>query len=202
MRDRRSNPRRIGDRVQMSKSPNLLAASRLSGWRMAGPGGFRNVAEGVVESFGGPGLFWYAEELFDDLVLTVEWRLSLLDDNSGLFLRCPPLADSPQPAIEHGYEIQIDDRGLDPEKQSLESPLHFTGAIYQLAPAVRFASRPVGQWNRFEVHAIGSTISVVLNGEEVSRLEGASRQPVGHIGLQNHHAGSAVQFRNLLVARP
>jgi hypothetical protein len=144
MRDRRSNLRRIGDRVQMSKSPNLLAAGRLSGWRMAGPGGFRNVTEGVVESFGGPGLFWYAEEFFDDLVLTVEWRLSSLDDNSGVFLRSPPLADSPQPAIEHGYEIQIDDRGYDPEKQVLESLLHFTGAIYQLAPAVRFASRPVG----------------------------------------------------------
>ncbi|NOJ40016.1 3-keto-disaccharide hydrolase [Bradyrhizobium australiense] len=185
----------------MSKPRNLLAASRLTHWRMAGPGGFRNV-EGVIESFGGPGLFWYAEEAFDDLVLSVEWRLSSLEDNSGVFLRCPPLADSPQPAIERGYEVQIDDRGLDPEKKLLGSPLHLTGAIYQLAPAVRLASRAVGQWNRFDVHATGSTIRVILNREEVSLLGRASRQPRGHIGLQNHHAGSAVQFRNLQVARP
>jgi hypothetical protein len=171
----------------------------LSGWRMAGPGGFRRVADSVVESYGGSGLFWYADEVFENLLVTVEWRLTEPEDNSGVFLRCPPLIASPRPAIERGYEVQIDDRGLDPERNVLGSPLHLTGAIYGLAPAIRRCSRPVGEWNSFQVSANGSTIAVKLNGEEVSRLENASREPRGHIGLQNHHEGSAVQFRSVRI---
>jgi hypothetical protein len=183
----------------MAQTRELLT-SDLAGWRMAGAGGFRRVFDGAIESYGGPGLFWYAAEVFEDFVLTVAWRLAKPDDNSGVFLRCPPLTDSPQPAIERGYEVQIDDRGLDPERHVLGSPLHLTGAIYRLAPVIRRSSRPVGDWNVFEVKVTGSTIAVKLNGEEVSRLKNASREPRGHIGLQNHHDGSAVQFWNLHIA--
>lgn len=177
-----------------------LLSCDMPGWRMAGPGGFRQLSAGVVESHGGSGVFWYAGEVFDDFMLTVEWRITSIEDNSGVFIRCPPLTDSPQPAIERGYELQIDDRGLDPQKGALGSPLHLTGAIYQLAPAIRGCSRPVGEWNAFEIVADGPTIAVRLNGQDVSRLVGASREARGHIGLQNHHEGSAVQFRSLRVA--
>jgi Domain of Unknown Function (DUF1080) len=176
-----------------------LLTPDLAGWRMAGPGGFRRLPDGVVESYGGSGVFWFADEAFADFLLTVEWRITGPEDNSGVFLRCPPLSDSPQPAIERGYEVQIDDRGLDPERHVFDSPLHLTGAIYRLAPAARRCSRPVGVWNMMEVTAKGSTIAVKLNGKEVSNLENASREPRGHIGLQNHHEGSAVQFRDLRV---
>lgn len=172
----------------------------LDGWRMAGPGGFRQIPNGIIESYGGPGLFWYAHEAFKDFVLTIEWRITLREDNSGVFLRAPPLSTSPQPAIERGYEVQIDDRGLDPDANVLGSALHLTGAIYRLAPAIRRLSRPVGEWNEFEITANGQMLAVKLNSEHVSLLENASREPRGHIGLQNHHEGSAVQFRNLRVA--
>jgi hypothetical protein len=176
-----------------------LLTPDLAGWRMAGPGGFRRVSDGVIESHGGSGLFWYVAEVFEDFVLEVEWRVTREEDNSGVFIRCPPLGDSPQPAIEQGYEIQIDDRGVDPERDRLDSPLHLTGAVYKLAPALRRASRPLGEWNVFEITAQGPTIAITLNGEHVSRLENASRNSRGHIGLQNHHEGSAVQFRALRV---
>ena len=176
-----------------------LLTPDLAGWRMAGPGGFRRLADGGIESFGGSGLFWYAEEAFENFSLSVMWRITRAEDNSGVFLRIPPLTDTPQPAIERGYEVQIDDRGRDPQRQVLGSALHLTGAIYRLAPAVRHCSRPVGEWNVFDIVARGSSIAVALNGEAVSRLDGASREPRGHVGLQNHHEGSAVQFRQLRV---
>jgi hypothetical protein len=78
----------------------LPLLSDLGGWRMAGPGGFRQLPNGIIESYGGPGLFWYAHEAFEDFVLTIEWRITLPEDNSGVFLRAPPLSASPQPAIE------------------------------------------------------------------------------------------------------
>src|SRR4051812_23865269 len=87
-----------------------LLTSDLAGWRMAGQGRFRALEGGIIESSGGPGLLWYPQA-FADFLLRVEWRLTSIEDNSGVFLRCPPLEDDLQPAIEQGYEIQIDDRG-------------------------------------------------------------------------------------------
>jgi hypothetical protein len=42
---------------------------------------------------------------------------------------------------------------------------------------------------------------VTLNGQQVSTLVGGTRALEGHIGLQNHHPGSRVQFRNLRIKR-
>jgi hypothetical protein len=150
---------------------------------VASPGGFRQLPNGIIESYGGPGLFWYAHDAFEDFVLAIEWRITRPEDNSGVFLRAPPLSTSPQPAIERGYEVEIDDRGLDPDANVFGSALHSTGPIYRLAPAVRRLSRPVGKWNEFEIAAHGQTLAVRLNSEHVSLLENASREPRGHIGL-------------------
>jgi Domain of Unknown Function (DUF1080) len=102
-----------------------------AGWRMAGPGGFRRLPDGIVESYGGPGFFWYAHEAFEDFALSVAWRITRSDDNSGVFLRFPPLSDSPQPAIERGYEVQIDDRGLDPKRNVFGSACLHNGSAVQ-----------------------------------------------------------------------
>jgi hypothetical protein len=171
-----------------------LLTPELTGWRMAGAGGFA-AHDDVIESYGGPGILWYGEGVFEDFVLCVEWRLTDSNDNSGVFLRIPPLAGDIQPAIAEGYEIQIDDRGIDPATGRLDSPLHRTGAVYGLVPAIANASQPVGIWNEFEIAAQGPTIDITLNDVPVARLEGARRRGRGHIGLQAHHDGSAVQFR-------
>jgi hypothetical protein len=178
-----------------------LLSDGLKGWKMAGEGGFRVQGEGAIESYGGPGLLWYAQEIYENFVLKVEWRAMRGDANSGVFIRCPPLANDLQPAIERGYEIQIDDYGVDPEHDKLYSPLHITGAIYKLVPARVVASRGAALWNEFEITARGGTIDVVLNGERVSHLTNASREPRGHIALQAHHEGSNVQFKHLQVRR-
>jgi Domain of Unknown Function (DUF1080) len=174
----------------------------LEGWRMAGRGSFVWNDEGVIESRGGSGLLWYTEAVFENFVLRVDWRVLAPEDNSGVFLRCPPLGrDDLTPAIERGYEIQIDERGVDPEADALGSALHVTGAIYKLAPAISRASHPVGTWNRFEIRAEGRTIDVTLNGTSVARLENGPRESRGHVALQAHHEGSRVQFRDLEVRR-
>ena len=103
-------------------------------------------------------------------------------------------------AVDKGYEIQIDDRGYNPDTNTFGDPTHQTGAIYGIAAASHLASRPVGEWNTFEIEARGQEIRVKLNGALVSQLTGDGSRPArGHIGLQNHHAGSRVQFRNIQV---
>ena len=179
----------------------------LDGWQMAGSGKFNVVGSNTVESEGGIGLLWYTKEEFADFLLSVQWRSINTFDNSGIFLRFPILgsqnpAQDWKLAVDQGYEVQIDDRGFDPNSNTTGSPLHMTGAVYQLAPATKLASKALGEWNTFEINAAGPDIKVRLNGELVSHLNNNQGRPLkGHIGLQNHHAGSRVQFRNLLVTR-
>jgi len=105
-------------------------------------------------------------------------------------------------AVDQGYEIQIDDRGFDPNTNTTGSLLHTTGAVYQLAPATKLASKALGEWNTFEIEATGPDIKVRLNGQLVSHLANNQGRPLkGHIGLQNHHPGSRVQFRNVFVKK-
>ncbi|MFM2041686.1 MAG: hypothetical protein RLY86_262 [Pseudomonadota bacterium] len=178
--------------------PRPLFNPDLAGWRMAGQGRFRWVADGILETEGGHGLFWYEAETFADFTLQVDWCSWEDHDNSGIFLRTPPLTEGPGPAIEHGYEVQIDNRGIAPDG-SRDSPLHLTGAVYRLAPALAAAFHPIGVWNRYRITAIADDITVILNDRAVSRLTGGTRRRSGHIALQAHHVGSRVQFRDILI---
>jgi 3-keto-disaccharide hydrolase len=181
----------VGRETAVDEKAIPLFGGRWSDWQMAGTGRFNITGDRVLESEGGPGLF--------------DWRLSSFDDNSGVYLRFPPLRrDDPECdwrlADRQGYEVQIDDRGYDPETKSFNSPLHLTGAIYKLAPALKHASRPVGAWNTFVIEAYGRHLSVTLNGAPVSDLTADAGRPLrGYIGLQAHHPGSRVQFRDLRI---
>src|SRR5438067_1474487 len=181
-----------------------LFTGSLAGWQMAGRGGF-NVFGNVMESFGGIGLLWYTREEFENFLLKVEWRASSQTDNSGVFLRFPSV-NSSDPAndwllpVNRGYEVQIDDTGFNPDTNTLNDPLHQTGAIYTFAPSSHIASKPVGEWNLYEIEATSTRIKVTLNGQAVTDYAtDGSRPPRGHIGLQNHHDGSRVQFRTIEI---
>jgi len=182
-----------------------LSLDALDAWRPAGAATFRGVGPGSVETGGGPGMLWYPRMELADFTLVVDWRLTAIEDNSGVLVRIPPLSPDAREAdwraaIADGYEVQIDDRGVDHERGVLDSDRHRTGAIYGRAPALRRASRPVGAWNTFEIELRGVLIGVRLNGEAVCMLEdGTARRQRGHVGLQAHHPGSRVHFRNLQV---
>ena len=121
----------------------------------------------------------------------------------GVFLRFPTLnASNPgsdwQLAVDHGYEVQIDDTGFNPDTGQHHDALHQTGAIYTFAPSTHIASKPAGQWNTYVIEANRDNIRVTLNGEVVTDFTvDGSRPPAGHIGLQNHTG--KVQFRNILI---
>lgn len=178
----------------------------LDGWRMAGSGRFIELGGNIIESVDGIGLLWYTRQQFGDFILKLDWRASNPDDNSGVFIRIPALQSADpvndwKPAVDQGYEVQIDDTGKNPDvnPNTFGDPLHRTGAMYKLAPATKLASLPLGQWNAFEIEARGKDITVKLNSEVVSSLKNGNRLLSGHIGLQNHHFGSRVQFRNIRI---
>lgn len=182
-----------------------LGNGGLNGWQMAGNGSFMELGGNIIESVGGLGLLWFTKEQFDDFILRVDFQLSSLTDNSGIFIRIPALgtgdpANDWKPAVDQGYEIQIDNTGFNPDANAFDDPLHKTGAVYKLA-ASNAVMPVVGQWHTFEIEAIGPKITVRLNGRQVSQLTNANRLANGHVGLQNHHPGSRIQFRRLRIRK-
>jgi len=107
------------------------------------------------------------------------------------FVRFPEKSDDPWYSVTHGYEIQIDDC----DKKGLKFQ---TGSAYDQFAATKLASKPAGEWNKYQITIVGQHYTVVLNGEKVNEFDGA-RGVEGYIGLQNHDPISRVSFRSVKV---
>ena len=179
----------------------LFDGKTLDGWKMAGKGNFLIIeSEKALLTQGGMGLLWYYKKKFKDFILTLEWKVSKISDNSGIFVRFPNPYTDPNIAIEYGYEIQIDDIGSPDGK-----PIHRTGAIYNYkgpsSTKTKSSSKQlaVGRWNTFEIIVIQQSYSVTLNKEKVVTNFIGNRSLEGFIGLQNHDDRSKVYFRNIMI---
>jgi Domain of Unknown Function (DUF1080) len=174
---------------------HLFHGQSIDGWHMAGQGKFVLVGhDKSLQSQGGMGLLWYTKKKYKDFVLKIDWKVSRRNDNSGVFIRFSSPDNDPLVAVNTGYEIQIDDMGL-PDS----NPLHKTGAIYNFAAPSNAASKPVGQWNTFEIEATNQKYSVTLNGEKVIPEFTGNRLTEGYIGIQNHDVNSHVSFKNIRI---
>jgi hypothetical protein len=170
----------------------ILDGANLQGWKMCGQGMFV-LGQNMIISKGGMGLLWYTKKRFRNFILKVDWKTSSKGDNSGVFVRFADPDDDPWIAVNTGYEIQI----YDAEPQD-GNATHRTGAIYNFAPPSTFASKESGQWNTFQIHAIGQNYTVILNNIKVTDFIG-NRQLEGYIGLQNHDAKSTICFRKVAI---
>lgn len=184
----------------------------LARWKMAGVGSFTVEDNTLVAQPGNDlGLLWSTVPTPPDFLLRLEWKRSAADDNSGVFLRFPDpdsrsYTNTAYVAVDFGFEVQIDDTGH-PDG----APLHTTGAIYNepdqllsLTP-----SRPVGEWNVYEIEVRAQTYIVHLNGTQVTKLvyAGDPARPdralpstpaePRYIGVQSHTGHPA--FRNIEI---
>jgi hypothetical protein len=185
------------DEYGIDESTYLFNGQTLDGWSMAGSGKFVPVkSDKSLQSEGGMGLLWYTKKKYKDFVLKVDWKASSINDNSGIFVRFSNPDNDPIIAVNTGYEIQIDDLAM-PDG----NPLHKTGAIYNFAAPLNavVASKPVGQWNTFEIQVTGQKYSVTLNGKKVIPEFTGNRNTEGYIGIQNHDANSHVLFKNIRI---
>lgn len=178
----------------------LFDDKTLDGWKMAGKGNFLIIeSQKALLTQGGMGLLWYYKKKFKDFILTLEWKVSKISDNSGIFVRFPNPYTDPNIAFEYGYEIQIDDIGS-PDG----NPIHRTGAIYDHkgpSPKNQSLSKQLatGRWNIFEIIVIQQSYSVTLNKIKIVTNFMGNRSLEGYIGLQNHDGGSKVYFRNIMI---
>lgn len=152
----------------------------------------------AVTGLGRDTIWWFSQKELENFELRLDWRVNSPFDDSGVYLRVPPLADDFHPADTEAHEVQIDERGVD-ENGNPRSPLHRTGAVYKLAPTTAAASNPPGAWDCYIIKAIGNNFSVMLNDMPVAELRSGTRRSRGFIAIQSHHAGAKVQFRNTRI---
>ncbi len=191
--------------IDEDDSVSLFDGKTLKGWQ-GKEGGWHVDREGNLARRPKSGYLW-TEGSYGDFELSAEFKVSE-NCNSGIFFRTDP--NNP---VQGGFEIQI----LDSFGRT-EIGNHDSGALYDaMIPRIN-AAKPVGEWNHCVVRAVGSQVSVRLNGEEVidadlekwtqprknpdgspnkfkTALRALPRE--GHIGLQDH--GKPVWFRNLRV---
>lgn len=168
------------------------------------------------------GVLWYAPKTFSDFILKLEWKSFDLKANSGIFLRIPEPIALDDNFYNSSVEVQIDERGFrfdseNPANIFHGSPLHRTGAVYELFPAQQWAAKHISSrnsnerdfWNSYEIKLQGNEIEVKLNDKLVSSgtfpellgfdapSDGNKKRSGGYIGLQCHT--EVVQFRNIRI---
>jgi hypothetical protein len=188
--------------AQQPQATQLFNGRDLRGWEMVGPGRFV-VQNGLLKTEGGMGLLYYKGQEFGNTTLRVVFKTTNPTDNSGVIVRLPEPPPDPWYGVHNGYEVQIDGAG---------DEWHCTGSIYSLSKVSKRAQKPPGEWNTMEIHLEGDLTRISLNGEVVNEFRGGQAVPerkqwyepvrgprpeYGYIGLQNHHRGSSVYFKEV-----
>ncbi len=176
----------------------LFNGKNLAGWKTTG--NWLVEADGVIALHPRPGeggwqrygAYLTTERTYRDFILDLEFKIERRG-NSGVFLR---VAD-PASQVNTGFEVQI----LDTHGKAKPNA-HDCGGIIGAAAPARNMAKPAGQWNRYTITCVGSSLNVVLNGEQIIDLDlsktGLKNRPAaGHIGFQDE--AKPVRYRNVRI---
>lgn len=158
-----------------------LLGDDLEHWTASGDANWR-LADGVVEANSGRG-FLVSKQAYGNFELKLEF-FPATDSNSGVFMRCADAADIND---KRCYEANIFDKRPDQSGR--------TGGIPNYAPP-SVAIDSEGQWNRYEISANGSHITIKLNGQTTVDAHDSTLAS-GPIALQ--YAAGSIQFRNVQI---
>jgi hypothetical protein len=187
----------------------LFDGATLLGWRgfkSDTPGSGWKASDGELTMTPDAGDLVTADE-FGDFELRLEWKIGK-GANSGILYR---VGMSESTTFETGPEYQLlDDRNTE------ESTVHLSGALYDVVPPAEDHTRPFGEWNEARIVVRGWKIEHWLNGAKIVDLDLASPEgrdlisrskfatmpqfatlPRGHIALQDH--GDPVSFRRIRI---
>jgi hypothetical protein len=171
---------------------SLFTDEALKHWRQCGPGRFV-VKDGIATGEGGMGLWWYAGRQFENFVIRGEFVQEQDIADSGVFLRFPDPGNDPWEAVHKGHEMEIGDP--DPK-----TPTWRTGSIYPFCASSKANTKPIGQWNSYEVVCIGHLYVVRMNGEEILRWTDRKQRTLkGYVGLQNYNDNKTVRHRKFRI---
>jgi len=168
---------------QFQDGITLFDGNNLEGWTRTGEANWSLVEGAVTADKGGKTpSYLVSKESYGDFDLSVEFWATA-DANSGVFLRA---SDPAKVGAATAYEVQIADARTDGTG---------TGSITDLARVLP-PLKTAGQWNRFEITARGTQLTVILNGKPVASGQSA-KYARGPIALQ--HVTGTVKFRRVEI---
>ena len=144
----------------------------------------------------GKGVHLATEREYGNFELLAEWKLTVRNGVTGIYLRSYP-------------QVQLWDPASDTNRDT--GAFRGSGALWNNSegspgkwPLVK-ADRPIGEWNHVRVRMVGERVWVWLNGEatvdghKLDNYFDRSRPllPTGAIELQTH--GTEVRFRNIFI---
>jgi hypothetical protein len=173
--------------VGSAKWVTLFDGSNLNQWYRVGDANWR-LAGGAVEADKGKGNSFLVSRLsYTDFELRAEFWVDS-QANSGIFIRCP---DSAKIGAAECYEVNIWDARPDPS--------YGTGAIVNVAKVAPMP-RAGGQWNVYEISAIGDRLIVTLNGQRtVDVRDGKHARGVIALQYGEVKTGGVVKFRKVEI---
>jgi hypothetical protein len=128
-------------------------------------------------------LFWMAREC-DNCEFRAEVKLNHTG-NSGMFFRT-----AFGPGFPKGYEAQVENTSRDPQK---------TGTLYGFSRITAQLIQDDTWWTQ-HVIANGNHIIITVNDKVVvDYIDAKNTYTKGYLALQQHNAGSVVQYRNLMM---
>lgn len=161
-------------------------------------------ADGVLACCGTPRGYLYTERDYGDFVLRVEWRWPAgKPGKGGVLIR----QTGPGKIWPKSLEAQInagaagDFWGLDGywlvgPAERFKCLVHPQfGALANLKKTAT-VERPAGEWNQYEIRAVGDTVTLIVNGQQVNRATGCAATP-GKICLTAE--GSEIFYRHVLL---
>ncbi len=173
----------------------------LEGWEQKGGEAEYKVEDGMivgVSKVNTPNSFLCTKKHYGNFIFEVEF---LVDDrmNSGIQIRSNSLEEYRNGRV-HGYQVEID-----PSARAWSAGIYDEarrGWLYELRnnEAARKAFKH-GEWNKYHIEAIGSSIKTWINGVPASNLED-SKTPKGFIALQVHgmkEGGVEVKWKNIRI---
>ncbi|MCP4782669.1 MAG: DUF1080 domain-containing protein [Fuerstiella sp.] len=150
---------------------------------------------------------WIAHQrVFADFEVEVEFRFEA-GCNSGVFFRTPLVKKSP---AYMGNEIQIADMS-DSQLQEKLTPDRHMGALYNVSPPSRDATRKPGEWHRMSIHCVRERCRVTVKdrvvqdvdltrfSDEVKEEHPGLLRTDGHIGLQSKE--TRIEFRKVRIRK-
>lgn len=177
----------------------------LDGWKKLNGNAEYHVEDGAiigVSKMNTPNTFLTNGKTYGDFILEFEvWVDAPL--NSGVQIRSLSKEEYRNGRV-HGYQVEID-----PSARAYSGGIYDEarrGWLYPLADNSEGQKAFVnGSWNKYRVEAIGSEISVWVNGINTANLvddmtaEGFIAFQVHSIGKNENHEGLAVRWRNIRI---
>lgn len=163
---------------------SLFDGRTLAGWHLEN--GAKFVPEdGVLKHNEGRG--WLrSDKEYGDFELRLEFRFMKPGQDGGVFLRAKNEGnDWP----DRKYEVQV---------ENTTRMASIFGSKFDLdVDLVKKVLKPDGEWNEYDIRAVGPRIEVRLNGELVSSTIDAGGLKRGYLGLQGENG--AHEYRNFRI---